>query len=164
MLVLTAKTLCECDTTQLYGKSDPAGPLHLNHLLELRPSGTMSPILVADTTSSIICVAMGETVHIGMMIPDDVVATRCNIRWNEMAVQTSIKSLAFSQDILALGERSGDIHVYFDTFKSLERGERPTETLIKWHTSPVSALEFSLNGCTYFSIRLKFRPLPSLWR
>jgi hypothetical protein len=104
------------------------------------------PIIFIDITSSTVCVALGREIW---MLQDHTPNTNFSefqFAWRKMSISSEVCSLACHSSMVAVGEQSGNIHLFFDVFDSLGVDESPQETIISWHQSPVSSLEFSGNG------------------
>jgi hypothetical protein len=132
--------------SRLYEHADTATVLSLDTIFDLGSSGASSPIISADPNSRTLCVAVENLAHLGSICLNRSSPASPAFTWDQITVQSNITATALRQDILALAEQSGDIHVYFDVFNCLQRRRKPVETVINWHSSPVSALEFSRNG------------------
>ena len=89
---------------------------------------------------------MGGIVWIGSSRSHNLEEGTIQLSWKTISVPAAITALACHNDILAVGERNGDIHVYLDVFKALEKNQTPVETILRWHHSPVASLELSQNG------------------
>jgi len=107
-------------------------------------SSTIGPI--ATDSSLLICVATDNILHIGWERKQTSAPEDPDLCWRTMTVQTTITAVSCTQNVVALGEHSGEIHIYFDVLRAFNKKQAPIGTVVRWHHSPVASLSLSQNG------------------
>jgi hypothetical protein len=161
LLVLTESKLLSC-SLPLPLLAQESSPPTFQELLQLAPNKKSDHKMAIDRITSSVMVISGKVLHVGTLRKKDPTALELPFSWMEMAIQNDIASIASHGGTVALGEVSGDIHLYFDLIESLKKNQVPTDSLVKWHQSPITSLNLSFNGISFLAIRL-LRSISYIW-
>ena len=119
-------------------------PVHI--VQDFRQDFVGSELIAVDPGGSIICIAAGKTIHIGIPHTDNPSKTLDNLSWQEIALDNKITCITCCRDTITAGDDTGTIRIYFDVTSAIMNGKTPTSSLLNWHQSPVTALQLSLIG------------------
>ena len=120
--------------------------------LDLPPES--DPLLAVDSAASIVCVAAKTHIFIAVDGLNGSNFSELQFAWKPMAIKKEATSIACDEDTLAVGYESGSITLYLNIDQYVEKNSPPTETILNWHVSPVTSLQFSSSGIHPF---LNFR-------
>ena len=108
------------------------------------------PLVAADSAASIVCVASNTHVSIAIDGLNGSNFAELQFAWKIMAIKKEATSTACYKDTIAIGHESGSITLYLNINKYVENDSQPTETVLNWHVSPVTTLQFSSSGIHTF--------------
>lgn len=145
LLLLTNTKLLLCKLPLPLLAQEPSRP-SIQEIFQLEANKDRNTQISVDSTSASVVVIHGRVLYVGTPGRSDVQAPEQQFVWKEMAIQNEVASMACHGGTVALGEESGDIVLYFDVIEMLKNGQAPTESVIKWHQSPIEGLQFSVNG------------------
>jgi hypothetical protein len=141
---LTASNLFICIPAASKSVTPSTDPqLHTNKILEWKSSSNYQPYIAADILSNTFCVAVGSDLWVGR----DFIASNPSsidaLQIQQYFVPQPVTALACFQNMLAVGEASGHVCIYFHTDNQDHLRE---SSIISWHNSPISALRFASKG------------------
>jgi hypothetical protein len=117
--------------------------LHTNKVLEWKSSSNHQPYIATDISSDTFCVAVGSDLWVGRNFIVSNPSSIGPLRIQQYSVPQPVTALACFQDMVAVGEASGHVCVYFHTDNQDHLRE---SSVISWHNSPVSSLRFTSKG------------------
>lgn len=147
MLLLTSAKLFTCHLTTSNGT---VLECISNEVLDLASGRNAENLIAVDTTSSTVCVAVETKVYVAL---DETIGTSFSqnrVIWKTLSLPNKITSITCTVDTVIVGEQSGVVRLYFDVIKSLHSNCLPAETNINWHQSPLTTLQLSRNGTSFF--------------
>jgi len=109
---------------------------------------------LVSCSDSTICVASRNVAWVALNQGTSI--SRSKFAWKQFNLPQQITSLDCANDTLAIGDRSGNIRLYFDLSESTKKDKLPTESIINWHQSPVSSLRFSHSGKTLLILSFSY--------
>lgn len=145
LLILTDTNLLFCKLPLPLLSQETSQP-SIHEILKLEADGRNKTHISVDPTAPSVAVSRGKVLYVGTPRKSDMQAPELEFGWKEMTLQNDVASVACHGGTVALGEESGDIRLYFDVMESLKNGRMPTESLMRWHQSPITALQLSVNG------------------
>lgn len=142
---MSATQLLACTWPLSSQRHESPRQIETKSVLELDSSHT-NHLISVDITASTICIASGNKIRISIDRDNGTSHAQSQFAWREFTNPKQVTSIACHGDIVAVGEQSGTIRIYFDITHSQKTGHLPTGTRINWHQSPVSSLQISNNG------------------
>ena len=149
-LLLGTSKLFTCKLPRRASTPEHPKQASVQDILDLGSDGVEGIRIVSDLATSVVCVAVGKVVRIGANRKTDDKPSKSRFLWKEITTDEEITSIACNGDVLALGEKSGQIRLYYDIPNFLEKDLPPTESSVSWHQSSVNSLQFTVDGKLHF--------------
>jgi hypothetical protein len=117
--------------------------LRTTNVLEWKSSSNHQPYIATDISSSTFCVAVGSDLWVGRDFIANNPSSIDALRIQQYSVPQPVTALACFQNMVAVGEASGHVCIYFHTENQAHLRE---SSVISWHNSPISSLRFASKG------------------
>jgi hypothetical protein len=117
--------------------------LQASKVLEWKSSSKHQPYIATDISYNTFCVAIGSDLWVGRHFVDSNPASIAPLQIQRYSVLQPVTALACFRDMLAVGEASGHVCIYFHIDNQDHLRE---SSVISWHNSPVSSLRFASKG------------------